>query len=66
MGAKVREIITERKARLEGYREIDPRDPDLRSLTELGRRTAHRLGNSRVWMLSATERGGGVAEAWRR
>lgn len=62
MGAKVREIITERKARLEGYREIDPRDPDLRSLTELGRRTAHRLGNSRVWMLSATERGGGVAE----
>lgn len=62
MGARVREIILQRTARLDAYRDIDPHDPDLRSLAELGRRSALRLGNSRVWMLSATERGGGVAE----
>lgn len=62
MGARVRGIIGPHTARVEAYRDIDPRDPDLQALTELGRRSAHRLGNSRVWMLSSTERGGGVAE----
>lgn len=56
------QVTIKRTIPIEAYRPYDQTGLDLGSLIEKGRAVSRALGPAKVWMLSSTESGGGVAE----
>jgi len=63
---RIREVPLHRTTNLELYRALDRFGPLVSELREMGARVAGRLGRNRVWMVSSTATGGGVAEVMPR
>jgi trehalose synthase len=62
MGAHVRAAEVLRNIRLQDYRNTECGGEQLEAASHQGVEVRARLGTGRVWMLSSTETGGGVAE----
>ncbi|AKU89796.1 glycosyltransferase [Vulgatibacter incomptus] len=62
MATTVQDVPIHRTTDLELYRELDEFGPAIEELRRLAAEVAAKLGRGRVWMLSSTESGGGVAE----
>lgn len=62
MAPHVRSVEVARTLPLAAYRAVDHLDAEVDACQRLGARVASLLGTRRVWMLSSTEHGGGVAE----
>ncbi|HWV38329.1 MAG TPA: glycosyltransferase [Vulgatibacter sp.] len=63
---RVREVPIRRTTNLDLYRVVDHLDAAVAELREMGRRVSDSLGRNRVWMVSSTVTGGGVAESMPR
>jgi len=63
---RVREVPLRRTTNLDLYRGVDHLDAAVAELRELGLRVSRVLGRNRVWMVSSTSTGGGVAEVMPR
>lgn len=62
MTTRVRAIALPRTLQLDDYRDVDGAAGDVQAARALGTALAHTLATRRVFMLSSTAQGGGVAE----
>lgn len=62
MAVTIREVHFQRSVHLDDYAGLEHLDPLIESVRHLGAEVAAGLGPNRIWMLSSTATGGGVAE----